>query len=254
MESNVTINNQTVRILLSSSSTTPDRTGLFIALFLLFLLFILISYLFYSFFTFKRLSSRQNHLPKDEPPDLTNKIIFDDHQDLINNNGEIIVGRQSSFSDCGTSLRSSSIRSHVHQYGKRSSSYKLCSQPSNCLLTPRLSTQLSGNADESSPTTIIVEPNDIQLANALSRSISKYYERKRKPKLKRRTHSCEELMAQKRPLQMTPSLPMQRNFRYSERNHRRPNSQMSSIRKPTTIYELYKSDRMRISNLLVGDP
>jgi hypothetical protein len=251
MESNITINNQTLRII-SSVSTSPDRTGLFIALFLLFLLFILISYLFYSFLTFKRLSSRQNHLPNE--PDLTNKIIFDDHHDLINNNGEIIVGRQSSFSDCGTSLRSSSIRSHVHPHGKRSSSYKLCSQPSNCLLTPRLSTQLIGNEDEGLSTTIIVEPNDVQLANALSRSISKYYERKRKPKLKRRTHSCEELMIQKRPLQITASLPMHRSLRQSERNHRRPTSQISLSRKPTTIYELYKSDRMRISNLLVSDP
>jgi hypothetical protein len=255
-ESNITINNQTLRILLSPTQTSPDRTGLFIALFLLFLLFILISYLFYSFLTFKRLSSRQNHLPNET--DLHNKIIFDDNQDLINNNGEIILRRQSSFSDCGTSLRSSSIRSHVHHHGKRSSSYKLCSQPSNYLLTPRLSTQLTGNADESSSTTIIVEPHDVQLANALSRSISKYYERKRKPKLKRRTHSCEELTIQpnrnKRPLQMTSSLPMHRGLRQSERTNRRQTSQISFPRKPTTIYELYKSDRMRIANLLVENP
>lgn len=255
-KSNITINNQTVQVLFSPTQTSPDHTGLFIALFLLFLLFILISYLFYSFFTFKRLSSRQNHLPNEL--DLNNKIIFDDNHDLINNNGEIILGRQSSFSDCGTSLRSSSIRSHIPPHGKRSSSYKLCSQPSNCLLTPRVSTQLTGNADDSLSATIIVEPNDVQLANALSRSISRYYERKRKPKLKRRTHSCEELMIQtdrnKRPLQMTASLPARRGLRQGERTTRRQTSQISHPRKPTTIYELYKSDRMRIANLLVGDP
>jgi hypothetical protein len=260
IETNLTINDHTQRIILTSVQSSPDRTGLFIALFLLFLLFILISYLFYSFLTFKRIPAQENNLIDNN---LNNKIIFDDNEDLINNNGEIILGRQSSFSDCGTSLRSSSIRSHVNPHAKRSSSYKLYSQNSNYLLTPRLSSQVTTNADESLSATIIVEPNDIQLANALSRSISKYYERKRKPKIKRRTHSCEELMIQtqtknKRPLQMTASLPMRPSLRQPDRINRqcqRQPSQTSSFkRKPTTIYELYKSDRMRIANLLVSDP
>jgi hypothetical protein len=265
IETNLTLNDQTQRILLSPVESSPDRTGLFIALFLLLLLFILISYLFYSFLTFKRCPSQQTDLQNnliDNNLNNNNKIIFDDNNDLINNNGEIILGRQNSFSDCGTSLRSSSIRSHIYPHAKRSSSYKLCSQPSNYLLTPRLSSQLTANGDESLSATIIVEPNDAQLANALSRSISKYYERKRKPKLKRRTHSCEELMIQtqiknKRPLQLTTSLPMRRSLRQPDktsRQYRRQTSQTSFRRKPTTIYELYKSDRMRIANLLVSDP
>ena len=269
MESNFSINDLTLRVPLAPVQTSPDRTGLFIALFLLFLLFLLISYLFYSFLTLKRFSTRSNHLPNNLiDPELANKIIFDDNDNLINNNGEIILGRQSSFSDCGTSLRSSSTRSHINPHTKRSSSYKLCSQPSNFLLSPRLSSQLTSNADECLSATIIIEPNDVQLANALSRSISKYYERRRKPKVKRRTHSCEELtipskptttasVRHKRSLQMTSSLPMRRSLRQPERNnrqHRRPTSPASFRTKPTTIYELYKSDRMRIANLLVADP
>jgi hypothetical protein len=262
IESNLTLNDQ--RILLSPIQLAPDRTGLFIALFLLFLLFILISYLFYSFLSFKRFPSQQNNRQNnfiDHNLNNNNKIIFNDNDDLINSNGEIILGRQSSFSDCGTSLRSS-IRSHINPNVKRSSSYKLCSQASNYLLTPRLSSQLTANGDECLSSTIIVEPNDIQLANALSRSISKYYERKRKPKLKRLTHSCEELMIQaqnknRRPLHPTTSLPIRRSLRQTDGNNRqykRQTSQSSFRRKPTTIYELYKSDRMRISNLLVSDP
>jgi hypothetical protein len=260
IESNLTLNDQ--RILLSPIQLAPDRTGLFIALFLLFLLFILISYLFYSFLSFKRFPSQQNNRQNnfiDHNLNNNNKIIFNDNDDLINSNGEIILGRQSSFSDCGTSLRSS-IRSHINPNVKRSSSYKLCSQASNYLLTPRLSSQITANGDECLSATIIVEPNDIQLANALSRSISKYYERKRKPKLKRRTYSCEELMIQtktRRPLQATASLPMRRSLRQPDKSNRqqqRQTSQTSFRRKPTTIYELYKSDRMRIANLLVSDP
>lgn len=267
INTNLTINDQTQEYVYSSiqSSATSDRTGLFIALFLLFLLFILISYLFYSFLTFKRCSRRGDDNSENNYIDnnLNNKMIFDDNDDLINNNGEIILGRQSSFSDCGTSLRSSSIRSHINPHAKRSSSYKLCSQNSNYLLTPRLSSQLTTNGDECLSATIIVEPNDIQLANALSRSISKYYERKRKPKIKRRTHSCEELMIQtqtntqlnaKRPLQLTNSLPMRRSLRQPDRQFRQSQKQTSFRKKPTTIYELYKSDRMRIANLLVSDP
>lgn len=266
IDTNSTINDQTQRIFFAPIQSSPDRTGLFIALFLLFLLFILISYLFYSFLTFKRCSSRQTNLENTLIDDnLNNKIIFDDNNDLINNNGEIILGRQSSFSDCGTSIRSSSIRSHINPHAKRSSSYKLCSQNSNYLLTPRLSSQLTTNGDECLSATIIVEPNDIQLANALSRSISKYYERKRKPKIKRRTHSCEDLMIQtqpqsqiqthsKRPLQLTASLPMRRSLRQSGKTSRQSQRQTSLRKKPTTIYELYKSDRMRIANLLVSDP
>jgi len=260
MDSNLTLANKTENILNTTITSSSDRTGLFIALFLLSLLFILISYLFYSFFTFKRFSSQPTSLDNNLlETNLNNKIIFDDSEDLINNNGEIIVGRTSSFSDCGTSLRSSSIHSHFPTHAKRSSSYKLCSQASNYLLTPRLSSQMGTNADENNSTTIIVEPNDVQLANALSRSISKYYERKRKPKLKRRTHSCEDLTMQndgttKRSLQVTASLPMRHSLKLPNRTYRQRTSQISFRRKPTTIYELYKSDRMRIANLLVSDP
>jgi hypothetical protein len=261
IDTNVTSNDQTQRIVIPSTEILPDRTGLFIALFLLFLLFLLISYLLYSFLSFKRSPTQQNNIQNTLIDQNHNtKIIFDDNEDLINNNGEIILGRQSSFSDCGTSLRSSSIRSHMNPHVKRSSSYKLCSQASNYLLTPRLSSQITANGDECLSATIIVEPNDIQLANALSRSISKYYERKRKPKLKRRTYSCEELMIQtktRRPLQATASLPMRRSLRQPDKSNRqqqRQTSQTSFRRKPTTIYELYKSDRMRIANLLVSDP
>jgi hypothetical protein len=257
IESNLTLLDQTKGSLSSPLQPSSDRTGLSIALFLLFLLFLLIAYLFYSFLTFKRLSAT----PNNQENQFHNKIIFDDNNDLINNNGEIILARQSSFSDCGTSLRSSSIRSHFNPRTKRSSSYKPCSQTSNYLLTPRLSAQLTTTAgDENLSPTIIVEPNDIQLANALSRSISKYYERQRKPKLKQRRHSFDELMIQtpsKRQLQMTTSLPIRRNVRQAERNNRqcpRQSSQTSFRRKPTTIYELYKSDRLRIANLLVSDP
>ena len=267
MESNRSITDPSSPLPPTFVQTTPDRTGLFIALFLLFLLFLLISYLFYSFLTLKRFSSQPNHSTNHPiDPEQNNKIIFNDNENLVNNEGEIILGRQSSFSDCGTSLRSSSIRSQINPRTKRSSSYKLCSQPSNFLLSPRLSSQLTTNADELASTTIIVEPHDIQLASALSRSISKYYERRRKPKLKRRTHSCEDLVLQrqsttnekpKRPLQMTSSLPMRRSLRQPERTDRqsqRSTSSASFRRKPTTIYELYKSDRMRIANLLVSDP
>lgn len=260
MEWNFTNTNQTQGFFNSSVSSSSDRTGLFIALFLLFLLFILIAYLFYSFFSFKRYSAQQTSLENNSlETNLNNKLIFDDHEDLINNNGEIILGHQSSFSDCGTSLRSSSIRSHVYPQAKRSSSYKLYSQPSNYLFTPRFSSQFTNNGDENASATIIVEPNDVQLANALSRSISKYYERKRKPKSRRRTHSCEELMIQcenapKRSLQVTASLPMRHSLRLPDRHQRQRTSQASFRRKPTTIYELYKSDRMRIANLLVADP
>src|SRR4051812_7899553 len=131
IESNLTINDPTM---ISSVQSSPDRTGLFIALFLLFLLFLLISYLFYSFLIFKRFSSRPTNRPKNSiDNNLNNQMIFDDNDDLINNNGEIILGHQSSFSDCGTSLRSSSIRSAINPHVKRSSSYKLCSQASNFL-------------------------------------------------------------------------------------------------------------------------
>lgn len=268
MESNFSLHDPAPLLPPALVQTAPDRTGLFIALFLLFLLFLLISYLFYSFLTLKRFSSQPNPNLTNNliDPEQPNKIIFDDNDNLINNNGEIILGRQSSFSDCGTSLRSSSIRSQINARTKRSSSYKLCSQPSNFLLSPRMSSQVNSNTDECLSTAIIVEPNDIQLATALSRSISKYYERKRKPKLKRRTHSCEDLTLQrqtttternKRPLQMTTSLPMRRSLRQTERNQRpsqQSRSPTSFRQKPTTIYELYKSDRMRIANLLVSDP
>jgi len=264
IQENITINDPIQPIFFSSAQSTSDRTGLFIALFLLFLLFILISYLFYSFLSIKRCSSRQNNLENTLiDKNLNNEMIFDDKDDLIDSNGEIILGNKNSFSDCGTSIRSSSVRSHAYPQAKRSSSYKLCSQPSNYLLTPCLSSQFTTNNDDYLSATIIVEPNDAQLANALSRSISKYYERKRKPKLKRRTHSCEELMIQThakntRPLQVASSVPMRRSLRQPDRNYRqqsqRPILQTSFRRKPTTIYELYKSDRMRISNLLASDP
>ncbi|UJR26830.1 hypothetical protein I4U23_008143 [Adineta vaga] len=264
METNLTINDQTQRTILSSVQSNSDRTGLFIALFLLFLLFILISYLFYSFLSIRHYSTRPNTLENNTlDENLNNKIIFNDNDDLIDNNGDIIFGPKSSFSDCGTSIRSSSIHSSRFPQAKRSSSYKLCSQASNYLLTPRLSSQFTtASIEEGLSPTIIIEPNDVHLANALSRSISKYYERKRKPKLKRRTHSCEELMNQTqakhlRPLQLTASLPMHRNLRQSTVvNYQQPQkhtSQTSFRKKPTTIYELYKSDRMRISNLLVSD-
>lgn len=260
-ELNLTKNDQNEAVMMSSVQITPDRTGLFIALFLLFLLFILVSYLFYSFLSFKRFSSQQNtNQTNTTDPNLTNKIIFDDNDELINNNGEIILGRQSSFSDCGTSLRSSSIRSsNVNHRPKRSSSYKYCSQTSNYLLTPCLSSQFPPNGDESIPTTIIVEPNDIKLANALSRSISKYYERKRKPTIKRRTHSCEDLVVQpqiikkRTPLHMTSSLPIRQSLHLTDKSNRQNQRALSCKTKPTTIYELYKSDKMRISNLLVSD-
>lgn len=187
-------------------------------------------------------------------------MILNDEENLINNDGEIIVARQNSFSDCGTSIRSSSIRSHINPNVKRSSSYRLCSQPSNYLLTPRVSSQWTNNADECLSATIIVEPHDIHLATALSRSISKYYERQRKPRLKRRIQSCEDLTHHlqptttgKRSLQMTASLPMRNCLKPRPSSVRTVNKQTSLKKKPTTIYELYKSDRMRISNLLVGD-
>ncbi|CAF2185493.1 unnamed protein product [Rotaria magnacalcarata] len=257
IESNLTKNEY---MSLTPVSIAPDRTGLFIALFLLFLLFILISYLFYSFLSFKRFSSRQNRNQNNATPhNPNNKVVFDDNDDLINNNGEIILGRQSSFSDCGTSLRSSSIRSNINQRAKRSSSYKYCSQTSNYLLTPCLSSQIPTTGDESQATRIIVEPNDIQLANALSRSISKYYERKRKPILKRRTHSCEDIVGQmqtsrkRSPLQLTSSLPARKSLPQSD-NTSRQNPRPSSCKtRPATIYELYKSDKMRIANLFVSD-
>ncbi|CAF3038279.1 unnamed protein product [Rotaria sp. Silwood2] len=153
IESNLTTNDQPQRVVIPPVQMTPDRTGLFIALFLLFLLFILISYLFYSFLSFKRFTSQQNNNRNNLiDQNFNNKIILDDTDDLINNNGEIVLGRQSSFSDCGTSLRSSSIRSHVNQLAKRSSSYKYCSQTSNYLLTPCLSSQITTNGDECLPT------------------------------------------------------------------------------------------------------
>jgi hypothetical protein len=259
MESNSTV---ITPILLSSNSSNTDQTGLFIGLFLLFLLFLLISYLFYSFLSFKRFHAEQHQHPPEthsieEKPD--QNIIFHDNDDLINSQGEIVLGRQNSFSDCGTSLRSSSIRSHINPNAKRSSSYKLCSQPSNFLLSPHPSSQWTNNADECLSATIIVEPNDVHLANALSRSISKYYERQRKPKIKRRTHSCENLACPlpavaKRPLKMTASLPMRSGLRPVDRHHRSVPKQRSLRNKPTTIYELYKSDRLRIASLLVADP
>jgi hypothetical protein len=61
----------------------------------------------------------------------------------------------------------------------------------------------------------------------------------------------------KRQLQMTTSLPIRRSLRQAEKNNQqypRQSSQTSFRRKPTTIYELYKSDRLRIANLLVSDP
>ena len=257
---NSTLTTNTTGIpLLTSNTSASDRTGLFIGLFLLFLLFLLISYLFYSFLTFKRFHSEANQAASPTIDDkLEQKIIFNDHENLINNDGEIIIGRQNSFSDCGTSMRSSSIRSHINPNVKRSSSYRLCSQPSNYLLTPRVSSQWTTNADECLSATIIVEPHDIHLATALSRSISKYYERQRKPRLKRRIHSCEDLTIQlqptnKRALEMTTSLPMRHSLRPRPSSIRTVRKQTSLKAKPTTIYELYKSDRMRISNLLVGD-
>ncbi|CAF1440122.1 unnamed protein product [Rotaria magnacalcarata] len=257
IESNLTKNEY---MSLTPVSIAPDRTGLFIALFLLFLLFILISYLFYSFLSFKRFSSRQNRNQNNATPhNPNNKVVFDDNDDLINNNGEIILGRQSSFSDCGTSLRSSSIRSNINQRAKRSSSYKYCSQTSNYLLTPCLSSQIPTTGDESQATRIIVEPNDIQLANALSRSISKYYERKRKPILKRRTHSCEDIVGQmqtsrkRSPLQLTSSLPARKSLPQSDNTSRQNQRPSSCKTRPATIYELYKSDKMRIANLFVSD-
>ena len=263
MDANSTVITAISPILLESNSSNTDRTGLFIGLFLLFLLFLLISYLFYSFLSFKRFHVEQHqHHPEtnsiEEKPD--QKIIFNENEDLINSQGEIVLGRQNSFSDCGTSLRSSSIRSHVNPNVKRSSSYKLCSQPSNFLLSPQPSSQWTNNADECLSATIIVEPQDVHLANALSRSISKYYERQRKPKIKRRTHSCEDLTSPppsttvKRPLKVTASLPMRSGLRPVDRHHRSDPKQRSLRSKPTTIYELYKSDRLRIANLLVADP
>ena len=260
-ETNLTINDQTQQIVASSLQLVSDRTGLYIALFLLFLLFILISYLMYSFLSLKHNPSQQNkHQSNSVDNNLNNRIIFDDKNDLINNNGEIILG-QSSFSDCGASLRSSSIRSHINRRTKRSSSYRLCSQGSNYPLTPYLSSQSIVNDDESSPTTIIIEPNDIQSANALSRSISKYYERKRKPKLKQRTHSCDDITIRvqtkvRRPLQATTSLRIRRSFQQIDKNSRKNQTQTSQTsfkRKPTTIYELYRSNKMRVANLLVSD-
>lgn len=257
--SNSTVHDESHRIILAPIEMTPDRTGLFIALFLLFLLFILMFYLFYSFISFKRFTSQRNSNANNLiDGNFTNKIILDDADDLVNNNGEIILGRQSSFSDCGTSLRSSSIRSHINQRAKRSSSYKYCSQTSNYLLTPCLSSHMTTHNDESSPTTIIVEPHDIQLANALSRSISKYYERKRKPMVKRRIHSCEDLtkavqVVRRTPLKMTSSLPVRRSLQITDKSNRQNQRPPSTKRKPTTIYELYKSDKMRIANLLVAD-
>lgn len=262
MDANSTVITGISPIRLESNSSNTDRTGLFIGLFLLFLLFLLISYLFYSFLSFKRFHAEQHQdQPEthsiDEKPD--QKIIFNENEDLINSQGEIVLGRQNSFSDCGTSLRSSSIRSHINPNVKRSSSYKLCSQASNFLLSPHPSSQWTNNADECLSATIIVEPQDVHLANALSRSISKYYERQRKPKIKRRTHSCEDLTSPppstaKRSLKVTASLPMRSGRRPVDRHHRSVPKQHSLRTKPTTIYELYKSDRLRIANLLVADP
>lgn len=242
-----------------------DQTGLFIGLFLLFLLFLLISYLFYSFISFKRFHDEQMQMHPSttlNESKLDPKLISTDHENLILHPDEDNhLPRQSSFSDCGTSIRSSSIRSHRNAQCKRSSSYRLCSQPSNYLLTPRVSSQFTNQFDECLSSTIIIEPNDIQSANALSRSISKYYERQRKEnRLKRRIHSCEDLtnsqlqLNGKRRLQPTVSLPMRPNSRPIDRLQPTDPKQRSTKKKPTTIYELYKSDRMRISNLLIVDP
>ena len=261
MTFNSTLNNSTLLTFLPSPTLNGDRTGLFIGLFLLFLLFLLVSYLFYSFLTFKRFHSETTQQSSATNEDKhEQKLIFNDHENLINNEGEIIVARQNSFSDCGTSIRSSSIRSHINPNVKRSSSYRLCSQPSNFLLTSRVSSQWTNNADDCLSATIIVEPHDIHLATALSRSISKYYERQRKPRLKRRIQSCEDLMVHlqpdgKRSLHMTASLPMRNSLRPRTTSSRTDQQTQSSFKKkPTTIYELYKSDRMRISNLLVSNP
>ena len=256
-EANFTFDDQTQRTALSPSQPATDPTGLFIGLFLLLLLFLLMAYLFYSFVSSKRCPA-QNNSPQPATIDdsLHEKIIFNDHDDLINNDGEIVLGHQSSFSDCGTSLGSSSMRSHV----RRSSSYRLCSHTSNYLLTPRLSSQLTNNADEYFSPTIIVEPNDIQLANALSRSISRYCERQRKPIARRRTYSCDDSIVRERPmpahrlLKGDKSLPLRRCVLSADPIRRPSRRQVSFRTKPTTIYELFKSDRMRISNLLVSDP
>ena len=230
-ETNLTIHDQTQQVVATSLHLTSDRTGLFIALFLLFLLFILISYLIYSFLPWKHDPSQQDkHRNNSIDNNLNNKIILDAKNELINNNEGIILERQSSFSDCGASLRSSSICSHINQHARRSTVHRLCSQGSNYPLMAYLSSQSTGNDDESSPTTIIVEPNDAQLANALSRSISKYYERKRKPKLKQRTHSCDDITARVRtkvrwPLQATASSHIRRSFQQIDKNTRKYQTQ-----------------------------
>ena len=255
-EANFTSDDHIQRAVLSPSQPATDPTGLFIGLFLLLLLFLLMAYLFYSFVSTKRGAAQNgSSRPADVDDSLHEKIIFNDHDDLINNDGEIVLGHQISFSDCGTSLGSSSMRSHV----RRSSSYRLCSHTSNYLLTPRLSSQQTPNGDEYFTPTIIVEPNDIQLANALSRSISRYCERQRKPIARRRTFSYDDSIGRERPianglLKGAKSLPLRRRV-LSTNPSRRPSRRQVSFRtKPTTIYELFKSDRMRISNLLVSDP
>lgn len=242
---------------ITSTEIENDQTGLFIGLFLLFLLLILISYLFYSFISFKRFHDEQLQI---NVPDTINESKIEKENSLFNGENDSMLIRENSFSDCGTSIRSSSINSHRNLYCKRSSSYKLCSQTSNQLLTPRLSSQNNQQFDELRNSAVIIDPIDGQSANAISRSISKYCQLQRKDRIsKRRIHSCEDLTLNnpivngKRRLKPTSSLPMRSNLRTIDRIHRTDQKNQSLKPKPTTIYELYKSDRMRISNLLLAD-
>jgi hypothetical protein len=56
-ESNITLTDETHRILISSPRRTADRTGLYIIFLLFLLLFILVVYLVYNFISFKRYCS-----------------------------------------------------------------------------------------------------------------------------------------------------------------------------------------------------
>ncbi|CAF0821154.1 unnamed protein product [Didymodactylos carnosus] len=332
---NVTYSTASKHIADTSSSTVVhnDRTGLFIALFLSLLLLILILYLLYNFFSYRSLCNtcRKSERINKKVTDNNNNASIHDHLqnqhleddsfiDNIDNTTPTLSKRYS---------QSSSIRSY-----NRQNSYKISPQASN-LLTPRLSQILTTAGGDDSNTDIdsciktLLSNQELEpySAKLLSRSISKYYENKRKltrcTSLTRRSRSCEQLNAfnelnsrksltiinhpqhHRRVLSERPkgyrkreylapkdasrlsavehdfsTVPTLRNNaglwksehlskkdsnttmtssikrkprRTSQpqivSHHQRQHS-LSDKQKPTTIYELFRSDKMRIANLL----
>ncbi|CAF1124978.1 unnamed protein product [Didymodactylos carnosus] len=303
-----------------------DRTGLFIALFLLFLLFVLILYLLYNCFSNRSLSNvchKQEKFDKKATAD-KNNISIQDHlqsqhledDSLIDNIDSITPPLSNRYS------QSSSIRSN-----NRQNSYKISSQASK-LLTPRVSQILTttvggdcnGDIDSCIKTLSLHQELEPYSATLLSRTISKYYENKRKltssKTLARRSRSCEQLyifdgiisrksltkinylhhhrrihserikghwktehLRSKNLLSLptvghdfstmsiitnnaslwksehlskkdnTGSSIKRKQRQYIQPHHCEEHS-FSAKQKPTTIYELFRSDKMRIQNLL----